>query len=205
MMKSSTDMVKAVSAPDTMPGLISGITTRQKACIQVQPRSWAASMRFRSICRSFGPTDRMTYGMLKQTWAISRVPKPMVSRSGSTTADCQEFTHPAKAPQPLKNTTNSRHRLTPVTISAFIMGMLLTELTMARRRRLMAYRPMAANVPAMAATMVDSSDTIRVVYTLFMIRRLDSRDSYHFREKPFQTLELVPALKEKTMRMIMGA
>lgn len=92
-----------------------------------------------------------------------------------------------------------------MTISAFIMGMLLTEFTTARRRRLMAYSPMAANVPAMAATMVDSSDTIRVVYTLFMIRRLDSRDSYHFREKPFQTLELVPALKENTMRMIMGA
>ena len=87
----------------------------------------------------------------------------MVSRSGSTTAVCQLLTQPAKAPQPLKNTTNSRHRLTPVTISAFIMGMLLTAFTAARRRRLMAYRPMAAKVPAMDATMVDSSDTSSVV------------------------------------------
>ena len=79
----------------------------------------------------------MTYGMLKQIWAISRVPKPMVSRSGSTTADCQEFTHPAKAPHPLKNTTNSRHRLTPVTISAFIMGMLFTAIRLVRARRRM--------------------------------------------------------------------
>ena len=100
---------------------------------------------------------------MKQIWAISSVPKPMVRRSGSTTSDCHEFIHPAKAPQPLKNTTNSRHRLTPVTISAFIMGMLLTAFTAARRRRLMAYRPMAAKVPAMDATMVDSSDTSSVV------------------------------------------
>ena len=53
-------MVKAVSAPETMPGLISGIMTFQKACIQVQPRSIAASTRLRSICRSLGPTERIT-------------------------------------------------------------------------------------------------------------------------------------------------
>ena len=60
MTKSSMDMVKAISAPETMPGLISGSTTFQNACIQVQPRSWAASMRFLSICRSLGMTDRIT-------------------------------------------------------------------------------------------------------------------------------------------------
>ena len=53
-------MMKAVSAPDTMPGLISGMMTFQKACIQVQPRSIAASTRLRSICRSLGPTDKIT-------------------------------------------------------------------------------------------------------------------------------------------------
>ena len=60
MTKSSTDMVKAMSRPLTMPGLISGTTTFQKACIQVQPRSWAASTRFLSICRSLGMMDRIT-------------------------------------------------------------------------------------------------------------------------------------------------
>ena len=75
--------------------------------------------------------------MLKQTWAISSVPKPMVSRSGRTTALCQLFTHPAKAPQLLKNTTNSRQRLTPVTMSAFIMGMLLTAIRLLRALRRM--------------------------------------------------------------------
>ena len=53
-------MMKAVSAPETMPGLISGMMTFQKACIQVQPRSIAASTRLRSICRSLGPTERIT-------------------------------------------------------------------------------------------------------------------------------------------------
>ena len=62
--------------PEMMPGLISGIMTFQKACIQVQPRSWAASTRFLSILRSLGITVRITCGMLKVTWASSSVPKP---------------------------------------------------------------------------------------------------------------------------------
>ena len=59
-MKSSTDMVKAVSAPEMMPGLISGMMTFQKACIHVQPKSCAASTKLRSICRSLGLTERIT-------------------------------------------------------------------------------------------------------------------------------------------------
>ena len=73
--------------------------------------------------------------MLKQMWAINSVPKPKVSRSGSTTRDCQPLTHTAKLCHPLKNTTNSRHRLTPVTMSAFIMGMLFTAISPVRARR----------------------------------------------------------------------
>jgi len=73
--------------------------------------------------------------MLKQMWAINSVPKPRVSRSGSTTSDCQPLTHTAKLCHPLKNTTNSRHRLTPVTMSAFIMGMLFTAISPVRARR----------------------------------------------------------------------
>ncbi len=62
----------------------------------------------------------------------------MDSFSGSTTALCQELTHPAKLLHPLKNTTNSSARLTPVTISAFIMGMLFTAINASRRLRRMA-------------------------------------------------------------------
>ena len=53
-------MVKAISAPETMPGMISWITTFVNACIGVQPRSMAASTRSLSICWSFGMTLRMT-------------------------------------------------------------------------------------------------------------------------------------------------
>ena len=60
MTKSSMDMVKAISAPEIMPDLISGSITLKKACIQVQPKSWAASIRFLSICRSLGATFRIT-------------------------------------------------------------------------------------------------------------------------------------------------
>ena len=60
MIKSSMLMVKAIRAPETMPGLISGTTTFQKAPIQVQPRSWAASTRLESICRSLGSTFKIT-------------------------------------------------------------------------------------------------------------------------------------------------
>ena len=38
--------------PETIPGVISGMMTFQKACIQVQPKSWAASTKLRSICLS---------------------------------------------------------------------------------------------------------------------------------------------------------
>ena len=41
-------------------GLDLRMMTFQKACIQVQPRSIAASTRLRSICRSLGPTERIT-------------------------------------------------------------------------------------------------------------------------------------------------
>ena len=53
-------MVKAISAPDRMPGMISWITTRKKACTGVQPRSRAASRRSGSIWVSLGITDRIT-------------------------------------------------------------------------------------------------------------------------------------------------
>ena len=60
MTKSSSDSVNAIISPETTPGIIEGSSTFQNACIGVQPRSSAASVRCLSICRSFGMTDRMT-------------------------------------------------------------------------------------------------------------------------------------------------
>ena len=87
----------------------------------------------------------------------------MVSRSGRTTRDCQLLTQTAKLCQPPKKATKSRHRETPVTISAFIMGMLFTVVRMCRGRRRMAWKPMAAKVPAKVATTVARRETRSVV------------------------------------------
>ena len=64
---------------------------------------------------------------------------------------------------------------------------------------------MAAKVPATVAMMVASRDTSRVVYTLCMISRLRKSFVYQWREKPFQTMLLLPELKEKTISSTMGA
>ena len=75
--------------------------------------------------------------MLKVMWAISSVPKPMERWVGSWKMP-KVLNHAEKCPQPLKNATNSRHMETPVTISAFIMGMLLTVISGSRTLRRMA-------------------------------------------------------------------
>ena len=53
-------MVKAMMAPETMPGVSSGRTTLKKPLSGVQPRSWAASMSEGSSWCSLGMTERMT-------------------------------------------------------------------------------------------------------------------------------------------------
>ena len=75
--------------------------------------------------------------MLNVIWAMSSVPKPMVRWVGSRNSP-KVLNQEAKLPQPLKNATNSKHMETPVTISAFIMGMLLTVISGFRTRRRMA-------------------------------------------------------------------
>ena len=129
----------------------------------------------------------------------------MVSRSGRTTRLCQLLTQPAKVPHPLKKATNSRHRLTPVTISAFIMGMLFTIISGSRALRRMAWKPMDAKVPATVAMTVASRLTSSVVYTLCIMMRFWNSFAYHIREKPFHTVLLFPALKENTISSTMGA
>ena len=64
---------------------------------------------------------------------------------------------------------------------------------------------MAAKVPAKVAMAVASRETSSVVYTLRMMRRLWNRDLYQSREKPVQTVLLLPLLKEKTISSRIGA
>ena len=109
--------------------------------------------------------------MLNAMWASRSVPMPRVSRSGSSNRLWTPLTQWAKRPQNWKNATKNRHRLTPVTMSAFIMGMLLTVIRASRLRRPRLYRPMAAKVPATVAMRVASRETSRVIYTLSIISR----------------------------------
>ena len=59
--------------------------------------------------------------------------------------------------------TNSSIIETPVTISAFMTGMLFTVIRGVRHRRRILARPMAAKVPATVAISVESTDTSSVV------------------------------------------
>ena len=53
-------MVNAISAPETMPGVICGTMTLVSALNGVAPRSIAASARFGSRERIFGITESIT-------------------------------------------------------------------------------------------------------------------------------------------------
>ena len=61
----------ASANPDTIPGMICGITTLRSAIDGDAPRSIAASYRLASICFNFGTTDRYTNGADNTTWPIS--------------------------------------------------------------------------------------------------------------------------------------
>ena len=108
MTKSSSDSVKAMMAPAMTPGRICGRVTLKKAWTGVQPRSWAASVRYPSIARKRGRMFRMTYGSWNVMWAMSMVPKPRTP--------CRCMSVPAK--------TNRSIMEIPVTMSGFIIGML---------------------------------------------------------------------------------
>ena len=71
--------------------------------------------------------------MLKVMWAMSMVPKPRYSCSGSWSPKAP-LTQWAKSPQRLKKATKNRQRETPVTISALTMGMLFTVISGVRQR-----------------------------------------------------------------------
>ena len=73
MIKSSIDIVNAISAPETMPGMICGTMTFVNARHGVAPRSIAASARFGSSERIFGITESMTYGIQNAICANSIV------------------------------------------------------------------------------------------------------------------------------------
>ena len=109
--------------------------------------------------------------MSKTIWASSSVQKPISSRGMSTRkvlprkVKRKPSTHWAKVFQPPMKATNSRHRDTPVTMSAFIMGILPTVFNGSRQRRRMLNRPMVEmTVAKMAMSRV--LDTASIIFLL---------------------------------------
>ena len=76
MIKSSNDIVKAIKAPEKMPGIICGTKTLVNACHGVAPRSIAASAKFESKERILGIMLKITYGVQKAICANNIVINP---------------------------------------------------------------------------------------------------------------------------------
>ncbi len=141
--------------------------------------------------------------MSKVRCAISSVAKPMCSRVGSWKP--MEFSQPAKSFHTPKNATNSRQRLTPVTISALVMGMLLTVISGLRIRFFMLKKPTAARAPTTVAMAVASRETRRVGPMALVISLSRNSSTYQSRVKPCQTVRLLESLNEKTISTKIGA
>ena len=131
--------------PVTMPGMISGSTTLKKARTGGQPRSCAASKRFGFICRSFGRTDRITYGRQNVMCAMISDAMPRL-----------------RPPNRLTAATNSSIIETPVTISGFTIGKFVMFIMILRGSRFMRLMPTAAIVPSTVAQTAETTAMISV-------------------------------------------
>ena len=100
-------------------------------------------------------TLKMTYGILKVICAIRIVVNPMV----------------------IRNAMNSSIIDTPVTISAFSIGMLVTPSIKVRNLRFILWIPMEAKVPITVAISAERSAMIRVLYKVLMIASSWKRDT----------------------------
>ena len=123
------------------------------------------------------------------TCAISSVPKPKVF----------------DVPRMVAAATNSSIMETPVTISGFIMGILVTVCTAPRSQRLrMVCSPSAPKVPmtvAISAALTASTTELR--------REVSASSSanssrYHFSDTPVKDARLPPSLKENIISTRMG-
>ena len=70
------EKVKAMMAPATMPGTISGKTTSQKALQRVAPRLCAASSREMSLPAMLDQTARRVNGVVTMVWPMIRLSSP---------------------------------------------------------------------------------------------------------------------------------
>lgn len=125
----------------------------------------------------------MTYGILKVICAIKIVVNPIV----------------------IRNAMKSSIMDTPVTMSAFSIGMLVTPSIKVRNLRFMLWIPMDASVPITVAISAESRAMIRVLYKVLMIASSWKRDTYHFPVNPPHLARVLELLKDRTISVMIGA
>ena len=94
---------------------------------------------------------------------------------------------------------------TPVTMSAFSIGMLVTPSIKVRNLRFMLWIPMDASVPITVAISAESRAMIRVLYKVLMIASSWKRDTYHFPVNPPHLARVLELLKDRTISVMIGA
>ena len=120
---------------------------------------------------------------------MSRVPKPKRSR----------------VPRKVATATKSSIMDTPVTISGFIMGMLVTLMMgFWRYLRFMRWSPRAPKVPRTVAHTEELTASTRELRRAEKASSSWNSSSYQTKEKPENSARLPDSLKEKTISTAMG-
>ena len=123
-----------------MPGIISGITTFHIAYSLDAPRSSAASYVLMLSCKTFGQTDKTTYGIISVICATI-----IVEKLSSV------------------NLVNRSISAIPVTTSAFNIGIFVTPIIAERTFLLMPIIPIQTSVPKIVAIKPAAAARITVV------------------------------------------
>jgi len=108
-------------------------------------------------------------------------------------------------PSVKRNAMKRSIRDTPVTISAFSIGMFVTPIKRVRILEFIACMPSAAQVPINVAISAESNAMISVVYNAFIISLFWKRDTYHFLVNPPHLERVLVLLKERTIKVTIGA
>ena len=162
IIKSSNDIVKAINAPETIPGMICGTITLIKAIQGVHPKSIAASAKFGSRERILGITDKITYGIQNAICANNNVVNPFS----------------------ILNVIKNNIKPIAVTISGFIKGKSLICIIKSCTIFFDLERPIALIVPTTVETTVAMIATIIVTYKDSIIDASANIFEYHCIEKP---------------------
>ena len=93
----------------------------------------------------------------------------------------------------------------PVTISAFNIGIFVIAISMVLGVLFMLFIAIAAAVPRIVAIRAEEKAMIRVVYRADIMDSFCKSSEYHFKVKPPHFALDLEALKERTIRMIIGA